>query len=103
MNGKNRKKITINKILICIILSSSLIGNIAIAEKDDINSGQNWELVNFNGKNHNYSPQNEINDDIISTFGYFNIGDFIGDPRFVSESNRTYPDLDKLQRDYFKK
>ena len=50
-----------------------------------------------------FSPQNEINDDIIQTYGYFNIGEFIGDPRFVSESNRTYLDLDRLQRDYFKK
>tara|TARA_Y100000034_G_C6903623_1_gene418692 strand:+ start:16 stop:2697 length:2682 start_codon:yes stop_codon:yes gene_type:complete len=50
-----------------------------------------------------FSPQNEINDDIIQTYGYFNIGEFIGDPRFVSSSDRTYPDLDRLQRDYFKK
>ena len=50
-----------------------------------------------------FSPQNEINDDIIQTYGYFNIGEFIGDPRFISSSARTYPDLDRLQRDYFKK
>ena len=50
-----------------------------------------------------FSPQNEINDDIIQTYGYFNLADYIGDPRFISSSARTYPDLDVLQRDYFKK
>ena len=50
-----------------------------------------------------FSPQNEINDDIIQTYGYFSLADYIGDPRFVSSSARTYPDLDVLQREYFKK
>ena len=61
MNRESRKKITVNQILICIILSGSLIGNIAIATENNDSTGQNWELMNFNGKNHNYSPQNEIN------------------------------------------
>ena len=50
-----------------------------------------------------FSPQNEINDDIIQTYGYFNLGEYIGDPRYISSSNTTYTDLDVLQRDYFKK
>ena len=50
-----------------------------------------------------FSPQNEINDDIIQTYGYFSLGDYIGDPRYVSSSARTYEDLDVLQREYFKK
>ena len=50
-----------------------------------------------------FSPQNEINDDINSTFGYFNIGDYIGDPRQVSQSINTYPDLDQLRDSYFEK
>ena len=50
-----------------------------------------------------FSPQNEINDDIASTLGYFNIGEFIGDPREISQSLNTYPKLDALRDDYFKK
>lgn len=50
-----------------------------------------------------FSPQNEINEDINSQFGYFNIGEYIGDPRLISESNYRYPALDALSLDYFKK
>jgi len=48
-----------------------------------------------------FSPQNEINNDIISSLGYFNIGEYIGDPRQVSTPN--YPDLDRLSNDFFQK
>ena len=50
-----------------------------------------------------YSPQNEINDDITQQFGYFNIGEYIGDPRQISQSNYSYPDLTSLNDSYFKK
>ena len=50
-----------------------------------------------------FSPQNEINDDINSQLGYFDIGDYIGDPRHRSSSARTYPDLDVLRDEYFEK
>lgn len=50
-----------------------------------------------------FSPQNEINEDINAQIGYFNIGDYIGDPRLVSSSAETYPALDTLSKDYFKK
>jgi hypothetical protein len=50
-----------------------------------------------------FSPQNEINDDINSSMGYFNIGEYIGDPRQISESTYSYPDLDKLRDSYFSK
>ena len=49
------------------------------------------------------SPQNEINEDIISQLGYFNIGNYIGDPRQVSSSSTTYPDLVKLSENFFQK
>ena len=49
------------------------------------------------------SPQNEINDDINNSFGYFNIGEYIGDPRQISESITHYPDLDSLRDTYFNK
>ena len=49
-----------------------------------------------------FSPQNQINDDIIGQIGHFNIGDYIGDPsqRF---SENIYPDLNNLSEEYFKK
>ena len=50
-----------------------------------------------------FSPQNEIDDDIISSLGYFNIGEYIGDPRQISSSNTSYPDLNALALDYFQK
>ena len=48
-----------------------------------------------------FSPQNEINEDIISQLGYFNIGEFIGDPRHQSSS--TYPSLEQFRTSYFQK
>jgi len=50
-----------------------------------------------------FSPQNEINEDIMDQIGYFNIGDYIGDPRLRSSSAATYPDLDELRNSYFEK
>jgi hypothetical protein len=50
-----------------------------------------------------FSPQNEINEDIMDQMGYFNIGEFIGDPRLRSSSAESYPALDKLRNDYFEK
>jgi len=50
-----------------------------------------------------FSPQNEINDNINSSFGYFNIGEYIGDPSITSESVTSYVNLDNIQDTYFKK
>jgi len=50
-----------------------------------------------------FSPQNEINDDINNSFGYFDIGEYIGDPKQFNSSSYSYPDLDKLRDDYFDK
>jgi len=50
-----------------------------------------------------FSPQNEINEDINSQIGYFNLGDVIGDPRFQSSSLDTYPALDAIRDVYFQK
>ena len=48
-----------------------------------------------------FSPQNEIDKDIIEQYGYFNIGEYIGDPRQVA--NKTYTDLKPIRDAYFKK
>lgn len=51
-----------------------------------------------------FSPQDEINDDIISQFGSFNLGSYIGDPRdLISGSLNYYPDFNKLRDNYFSK
>jgi len=50
-----------------------------------------------------FSPQNEINEDINSSLGFFNIGEYIGDPRQVSSSADSYPDLNTLRDSYFSK
>tara|TARA_B110000196_G_scaffold53002_1_gene43768 strand:- start:5229 stop:14444 length:9216 start_codon:yes stop_codon:yes gene_type:complete len=50
-----------------------------------------------------FSPQDQINDDITSQLGYFNIGEYIGDPRLISSSDKSYPDLDLLRDAYFEK
>ena len=58
---------------------------------------------NINYLEAGFSPSNEINSDINSQLGYFNIGEYIGDPRFISESSYRYPDLNALSTEYFKK
>jgi hypothetical protein len=50
-----------------------------------------------------FSPQNEINDDIMASLGFFNMGEFIGDPRQRFNQEVTYPDLDALRNAYFEK
>jgi hypothetical protein len=50
-----------------------------------------------------FSPQDQINDDIIGQLGNFNIGDYIGDPRQIYSSSVNYPDLDNLRDEYFEK
>ena len=50
-----------------------------------------------------FSPQDEINDDIANQIGSFNIGEYIGDPRFRSSSALSYPELDNLRNAYFEK
>lgn len=50
------------------------------------------------------SPQDEISDDIIAQLGYFNLGTYIGDPRYlISGSLNYYPDFNKLRDYYFSK
>jgi hypothetical protein len=50
-----------------------------------------------------FSPTNQINDDIVAELGNFNLGEYIGDPRVLSSQLGTYPDLNVLRDNYFKK
>ena len=61
------------------------------------------EVPDVNALEVAFSPQNEIDDDIIASLGYFNIGEYIGDPRQVLTPDTSYPDLDKLSGNYFQK
>ncbi len=49
------------------------------------------------------SPQSQIDKDIISQIGYFNLGDYIGDVREMDKTGDNYPDLDRLRNSYFEK
>jgi len=50
-----------------------------------------------------FSPQDEVNDDIIATYGHGVISDAIADPRFITSSDYFYPKLRETAEDYFKK
>jgi len=48
-----------------------------------------------------FSPQAEINEDIVYTLGAFRMDDYIGDP--THQSLAEYPDLENLKLEYFQK
>ena len=50
-----------------------------------------------------FSPQNEINEDIIYTLGGFRLDDYIGSPLKTEQSASSYKDLKTLSDKYFKK
>ena len=58
---------------------------------------------NINSLEVAFSPQDDINDDIIDSFGYGVIADALADPRNVSQSLDYYPELRETAEDYFKK
>ena len=77
------------------------LSDIVSIQKDPFISQSYTE--NINSLEVAFSPQNEINDDIIQTLGYGAIQSAIADPRFRSQSSLTYPELDKIADDYFRK
>ena len=90
------------------IVSHSLVEGDVLSPYRTIQQQYNTPRSNNYTKDINYSeiafsPQNEINDDINSSFGHFNIGDYIGDPRQISSSATSYPNLDQLRNTYFLK
>lgn len=72
----------------------------ALAQQPNVSSSY---TANTNLLEVAFSPQDEINDDIMGQIGYFNIGEYIGDPRLRSSSATSYPDLDNLRNAYFEK
>lgn len=83
------------------IVSSSVENNflspVARIEKtSDVDITQDLHLMEVA-----FSPQNEINDDIVAQLGFFNIDDYIGDPQ--EESSTSYAKLETLREHYFTK
>jgi len=83
-----------------VIPSGSTLSPYRSVQQDSYPSGSNPSI---NYLEVAFSPQNQVNDDIISQIGDFNLGEYIGDPRQISQSSTSYPALDKLRDDYFTK
>ena len=97
---KNRNTDKIRQTNLNLPTGNTLSSKISIQQKSYVEGNY---TPNVNLLEVTYSPQNEINDDIISSIGYFNIGDYIGDPRLVSSSATYYPDFNALRDEYFLK
>jgi hypothetical protein len=103
LNKKNYAFTSAGDIKITNFLQSSIkdyVENISI-EQNYLVSGS--ETPDVNALEVAFSPTNEVDDDIIASLGYFNIGDYIGDPRQISSSATSYPDLNTLAAGYFQK
>jgi hypothetical protein len=105
---KNRVSNKIKLENISLPLSNSIITEDNNVLSPYISIQQNYPVSNSYTHNLNYlevafSPQNEVNDDIVAQLGYFNIGDYIGNPSQLSQSLNYYPDLNILRDNYFKK
>tara|TARA_R110000803_G_scaffold10897_2_gene33147 strand:+ start:1743 stop:9152 length:7410 start_codon:yes stop_codon:yes gene_type:complete len=77
-----------------------LSGQVSI-EKDPFISQSYTE--NLNQLEVAFSPQDEVNDDIIASLGYGAIQEVLADPRFRSSSDDYYPGLRNIAKNYFKK
>ena len=84
-----------------ILPSGSTLSNLESIQQTSFDSQDYTD--NLNLLEVAFSPQNEINNDIIDQIGFFNIGDYIGDPRLISSSATSYPALDTLRNQYFEK
>ncbi len=88
------------RIVDTIIPSGSTLSPYRSVQQESFPSGSNPSI---NYLEVAFSPQNQINDDIIAQIGDFNLGEYIGDPRQISESKTSYPQLDALRDEYFTK
>jgi hypothetical protein len=106
---ENREEIYLNQIPGGIknkITDKISIPEEVVAEGDTLSpyrSIQQYSYVSSSDYSINYlevafSPTDQINDDIIAQIGAFNLGDYIGDPRQISESGYSYPDFKYITR-----
>lgn len=107
---RNRIADKIKRPNLVLPFSSSIFSNIPDNKvlSSQLQIQQNLQVSQSSTRDVNYaevtlSPQNEINDDINATYGYFNIGNYIGDPRQITSSLKDYPDLVNLKNRYFNK
>ncbi len=88
------------RIVNTIVPSGSTLSPYRSVQQESYPSGSNPSI---NYLEVAFSPQDQVNDDIIAQIGDFNLGEYIGDPRQISESKRSYPQLDALRDAYFTK
>ena len=88
------------RIVNTIIPSGSTLSPYRSVQQESYPSGSNPSI---NYLEVAFSPQDQVNDDIIAQIGDFNLGEYIGDPRQISESKTSYPQLDALRDAYFTK
>jgi hypothetical protein len=79
----------------------TVLSGLVSIEKDPFISQSYTE--NLNQLTVAFSPQDEVNDDIISSLGYGSVQEAIADPRFRSSSEQYYPALRNIAKNYFKK
>ena len=79
----------------------TVLSGLVSIEKDPFISQSYTE--NLNQLEVAFSPQDEINDDIIQSLGYGAIQEILADPRFADSSDDYYPELRRIAEDYFKK
>jgi hypothetical protein len=86
------------------IVNNNIPSGSTLSSITNINQTKNQPYTkNSNHLEVTFSPQNEINDDITSQLGYFNIGDYIGDPLNRFDKLNSYTSFDKLRDGYFLK
>ena len=87
------------------IADTSDYGNILsnqISIQQDYQISQSY-TEDINSLEVSFSPQDEINDDIIQSLGFSNIQEVFSDPRTIRSTGDFYNPLRKLSEDYFKK
>jgi hypothetical protein len=99
---KNRVSDKIRNVSLNLPAGNQQLSNIASIQQDN-NTANGAYTDTVNLVEVSLSPTNQINDDIINSLGYFNIGEYIGDPRLNLTGSNTYPDLVALSNDYFLK
>lgn len=87
------------------IADTSDYGNVLsnqISIQQDYQISQSY-TEDINSLEVSFSPQDEINDDIIQSLGFSNIQEVFSDPRTIRSTGDFYNPLRKLSEDYFKK
>ena len=87
------------------IADTSDFGNILsnqISIQQDYQISQSY-TEDINSLEVSFSPQDEVNDDIIQSLGFSNIQEVFADPRTIRSTGDFYNPLRKLSEDYFKK